>query len=52
MLEIHSKDRSMYDYAGDYYKIAAAIEKEENREVTPEERLLIFAILDLEEREG
>ncbi len=52
MLEIHSKDKSMYDYAGDYYKIASEIEREENREVTPEERLLIFALLDLEEKEG
>lgn len=53
MLEIHSKDNSkcMYDYAEDYYKIASKIEEEEKREVTPEERLLIFALLDSEEKE-
>ena len=50
MLEIHSKDKSMYDCAEDYYKIKACIEKEEKRSITPEETLLIFAILDIEER--
>lgn len=47
MLEIISKDnaKSMYDYAEDYYKIAEAIEKAEKRKLTPEESLIILAML-------
>lgn len=46
-MEIVSKDNAkcMYDYAEDYYKIEEYIEKTEKRKLTPEERLLIFAIL-------
>lgn len=54
MLEVHSKDNSkcMYDYAEEYYKIETYIEKEEKRKVTPEEKLLIFAMLASEDMEG
>ena len=53
MLEIHSKDNSkcMYDYAEDYYKFEAIIEKEEKRRITPDERLMLFAILASEDKE-
>lgn len=51
MLEIHSKDKSMYDYAKDYYKIEAIIEKEEKRNLTSDERLMLFAILASEDKE-
>lgn len=52
MLEIHSKDNSkcMYDYAEDYFKIEEAFEKSEGRKMTDDERLFLFAILDIEER--
>lgn len=47
MLEVTSKDNTkcMYDYAEEYYKIEDYIEKTEKRKLTPEERLLIFAML-------
>lgn len=45
MIEVKSHDTSMYDYAEDYYKLEAYIEKIEKRKLTPEERLIVFAIL-------
>lgn len=52
MLEIHSKDTSMYDYAEDYYKLEAYIEKIEKRKLTPEEKLIVFAILANEDTDS
>lgn len=51
---ITSKDNSkcMYDYAEEYYKVEEYIEKEEKRKLTPEERLLLFAILSSQNKEG
>ena len=52
MLNIQSKEKSMYDYAEDYYKIKEYIEKEEHKNLTMEESLLIFAVLDIINEEG
>lgn len=51
MIEVKSRDvsKSMYDYAEDYFKIEEFIEKTEKRKLTPEERLIILAILANEE---
>lgn len=54
MIEVHSKDNAkcMYDYAEKYHKIETYIENEEKRKLTTEERLLLFAILASEDKEG
>ena len=53
MLEIHSKDvsKSMYDYAEDFFKLESYIETAENRKHTPDERLILLAILACEDEE-
>ena len=50
MVNIVSKDiaQSMYDYAEDYFKIEEAFEKSEDRKMTDDERLFLFAILSQE----
>lgn len=53
MLEIHSRDisKSMYDYAEDFFKLENSIETAENRKLTPDERLVLLAILAGEDEE-
>lgn len=52
MIEVISKDTSMYDYAEDFFKIENIFEKTEGRKMTKDERLMLIAILASEEKGG